>query len=138
MVVKTIIRGWKMKTFWEVLGFGGVGGGDEPTVNSKRELGSVNERQMVPKSRDDNPEKFIRNRIVPPTSLPMEIIAFHAYMSNDSLGPLPVQHILKFDVVPLNKGGGYNACDGLFIVPTSGSYVFTWAIMSDVHGQVDS
>lgn len=47
-----------------------------------------------------------------------------------------MHHILQFDVVPLNKGNHYSAFDGIFIVPTSGTYVFTWSIMSDVHGSV--
>ncbi|XP_062609634.1 uncharacterized protein LOC134271456 [Saccostrea cucullata] len=109
---------------------------DGPTANGKRELGS--DGKMVPESRDDYPEKLVRKRIVPPTSLPTELIAFHAYISKDSSGSLPAHHILKFDVVPLNKGNGYNAYDGIFVVPTSGTYVFTWAIMSDTHGWLNS
>lgn len=73
---------------------------------------------------------------VPPTSTPTGVIAFHAYLSHDSSGPLPRHHILKFDMVPLNKGNGYKAFDGIFIAPTSGTYVFSWSFMSDVHGNV--
>lgn len=49
---------------------------------------------------------------------------------------LPMHHILKYDMIPLNKGNGYSAFDGIFIVPTSGTYVFTWSIMCDVHGSL--
>lgn len=66
----------------------------------------------------------------------MGVVAFHAYLSHDSSGPLPMHHILKYDMIPLNKGNGYNAFDGIFIVPTSGTYVFTWSIMCDVHGSL--
>lgn len=64
------------------------------------------------------------------------VIAFHAYLSKDSSGPLPAHHILKFDVVPLNKGDGYTAFDGIFVVPVAGTYVFTWSFMADTHGTV--
>lgn len=73
---------------------------------------------------------------MPPTSTSTGVIAFHAYISKDSSGPLAEHHILQFDVVPINKGNGYNAFDGIFIVPTSGTYVFTWSIMSEVHGNL--
>ncbi|XP_056003348.1 uncharacterized protein LOC125662766 isoform X2 [Ostrea edulis] len=79
-----------------------------------------------------------RKRIVPPTSFPTSLVAFHAYLSKDSTGPLSAHHILKFDSISLNKGHGYNAYDGIFIAPTSGTYVFTWSIMSDVQGNVFS
>jgi hypothetical protein len=39
-------------------------------------------------------------------------------------------------VVPLNKGHGYNAVDGIFVTPTSGTYVFSWSIMADLHGNL--
>lgn len=75
---------------------------------------------------------------VPPTSIPTGVIAFHAYLSRDSSGPLPMHHILKFDMVPMNihVGNGYKAFDGIFIAPTSGTYVFSLSFMSDVHGYV--
>lgn len=48
-----------------------------------------------------------------------------------------MHHILKFDMVPLNKGNGYKAFDGIFIASMSGTYVFfSWSFMSDVHGNV--
>ena len=67
---------------------------------------------------------------------PTGVIAFQAYLSRDSNGPLSAHHILKFDVVPLNRGSGYNVFDGIFIVPSSGTYVFTWSIMCDPNGRV--
>lgn len=64
------------------------------------------------------------------------VIAFHAYMSKGSEVPLPTHHILQFDVVLLNRGNGYNAFDGIFVVPATGTYVFTWSFMSWPHGWV--
>ena len=64
------------------------------------------------------------------------VIVFHAYLSKDSSGPLPIHHVLTFDVVTLNKGQGYNPFDGIFIVPVAGTYVFTWSFMSEPHGSV--
>nr|XP_011453844.2 complement C1q-like protein 2 [Crassostrea gigas] len=75
--------------------------------------------------------------ILPSTSTP-SVIAFHAYLSKDSSGPLGAHHILQFDVVPLNRGNGYNVFDGIFIVPATGTYVFTWSFMSEGHGRVDT
>lgn len=73
---------------------------------------------------------------MPPTSTPTGVIAFHAYISKDSSGPLAAHHILQFDVVSLNRGTGYNVFDGIFIVPATGTYVFTWSFMSGAHGSV--
>lgn len=71
-----------------------------------------------------------------PASTSTGVIAFHSYLSKDSNGPLSLHHILKFDVVPLNKGNGYNVFDGIFIVPVPGTYVFTWSFMSEAHRYV--
>lgn len=64
------------------------------------------------------------------------VIAFHAYMTKGSEGPLPTHHILQFDMFFLNRGNGYNAFDGIFVVPATGTYVFTWSFMSWPHGWV--
>ena len=71
---------------------------------------------------------------VPDTSAPSAVIAFHSYLSHDSTGPLPNHHVLLYDVVPLNRGNGYKNFDGIFNVPVTGTYVFTWSIMADAHG----
>lgn len=46
---------------------------------------------------------------VPSTISPTGVIAFPAYLSRDSDGPLSNHHILKFDIVPLNKGKGFRS-----------------------------
>lgn len=73
---------------------------------------------------------------MPPTSIPTGLIAFHAYVSKNNSGPLVTHHIVQFDVVTLNRGNGYNAFDGIFIVPAIGTYVFSWSFMSDSQGNV--
>jgi hypothetical protein len=38
------------------------------------------------------------------------------------------QHLLRFDVVKTNQGNGYHPNTGVFMVPETGIYVFTWTI----------
>lgn len=57
-------------------------------------------------------------------------------MSQGSDDPLPTHHILKFDVILLNRGNSYNAFNGIFVDPATGTYVFTWSFMSWPHGWV--
>lgn len=37
-----------------------------------------------------------------------------------------MQHVLVFDVVKTNMGNAYHPTTGVFMVPESGVYVFTW------------
>ena len=60
--------------------------------------------------------------------VPSDKIAFYAYLSQDTPPNLPVSYILKFDTIKLNLGQGYSQGDGIFTVPRSGVYVFTWTI----------
>jgi hypothetical protein len=73
---------------------------------------------------------------VPPTSSAAGLVAFHAHLSHDITHSLSVGHVLNFDVISLNRGLGYKAFDGIFIVPTSGTYVFTWSTTSSERGNV--
>ncbi|OWF47660.1 uncharacterized protein LOC110454072 [Mizuhopecten yessoensis] len=41
-----------------------------------------------------------------------------------------LQSIIKYDDVMLDEGNGYNHGNGIYEIPTSGVYVFTWTIMS--------
>ncbi|XP_062596818.1 uncharacterized protein LOC134258306 isoform X1 [Saccostrea cucullata] len=54
-------------------------------------------------------------------------IAFYVYMSRNT-GAISGQQILTFDVVKTNVGNGYYYATGIFIVPETGIYVFTWTI----------
>ena len=46
-------------------------------------------------------------------------------MSSILLSP-SMQHVLVFDVVKTNMGNAYHPTTGVFMVPESGVYVFTW------------
>ncbi|XP_062609632.1 uncharacterized protein LOC134271453 [Saccostrea cucullata] len=94
--------------------------------DSKKDMIITENQQYQLKGSDWN-----RKRIVHPTTAPVGIIAFHAYLSHNIPGPLAEHHIIQFDFVQLNKGNGYRAYDGLFVVPASGTYVFTWGFMSN-------
>ena len=54
-------------------------------------------------------------------------VAFYAYLSHSEPNP-SLNHALIFDSVKTNVGGGYNEYSGMFTAPSSGVYVFTWAI----------
>ena len=64
------------------------------------------------------------NFSVPPTSEPIDQVAFYAYMSTNEPANLPQHHTLIFDTVKTNKGLGYHKGDGISIVPTAGLYIF--------------
>ena len=71
---------------------------------------------------------------VPPTLEPTEQIAFYTYLSANSAASLRQHHILVFDTVKTNMGNGYHVGDGIFIVPSSGLYVFAWTVTVQPHG----
>jgi hypothetical protein len=58
------------------------------------------------------------------------VIAFYAYMSANT-PPITLQHPLRFDVVKTNAGNAYHPNTGVFMVPQTGIYVFTWTIRID-------
>ena len=69
-------------------------------------------------------------RIIPPTNPPSNHegpIAFYAYM-NAPMTNIGGHHILLFDVIKANLGFGLHSNAGVFTVPKSGIYVFTWTI----------
>ncbi|XP_034310969.2 complement C1q-like protein 3 [Magallana gigas] len=67
------------------------------------------------------------------TPLPVEPVAFYAYMSKSE--PTPSNHhALVFDVLKTNLGNGYNKYSGTFVAPYAGTYVFTWTININPHG----
>lgn len=61
-----------------------------------------------------------------------QIVAFHALMSSNT-PDITVEHTLRFDMVKTNIGNGYHPATGVFIVPVTGVYVFTWTIRVDAH-----
>ncbi|XP_062576099.1 complement C1q tumor necrosis factor-related protein 3-like isoform X1 [Saccostrea cucullata] len=81
-----------------------------------------------------NPERIqskrnLRERSVTQRSNETGIIAFYAYMSS-MVGNPSTRLVLVFDVVRTNIGNAYHASTGVFIVPESGVYVFTWTFRS--------
>lgn len=70
---------------------------------------------------------------VPPTSDTTDHVAFHAYLSTSTQSGLRQHHTLVFDSVRVNKGNGYNKGDGIFVVPQTGLYVFTWTVTVQVN-----
>ena len=65
------------------------------------------------------------------------IIAFYAYMSHNEVRPGP-HHTIIFDVPITNVGNGYNHFSGIFSVPSSGVYVFSWTIADSPQGFIFS
>ncbi|XP_062615677.1 complement C1q-like protein 2 [Saccostrea cucullata] len=57
------------------------------------------------------------------------VIAFHAAIKSH-LSNVPVNTIMKFDEVLLNKGNGYDPKTGLFTAPEDGIYSFEWTYLS--------
>ncbi|XP_056003151.1 uncharacterized protein LOC130049467 [Ostrea edulis] len=99
------------------------------------------EVQNKTQSMDTRVDSIVANkqgqkRIVPPTSAPtiQQRPAFHSYLSADSVPDLRQHHTLIFDAVTVNIGQGYHKDDGIFVVPTSGVYVFAWTIAIQTNG----
>lgn len=69
---------------------------------------------------------FVERLLSPPSPTSSSSgVAFYAYMS--AILPFPsIQHVLVFDVVKTNLGNAYHPTTGVFMVPESGVYVFTW------------
>lgn len=78
------------------------------------------------KSKDGDRDIYrIQKRLLTPPSTSHNGVAFYAYMS--SILPSPsTEHVLVFDVAKTNIGNAYHPSTGVFIVPESGVYVFTW------------
>lgn len=64
---------------------------------------------------------------IQPTSVPVDMVAFYAYLSSGVPASV-AHHIFKFDIVVTNVGNAYHPHMGTFIAPRSGLYVFTWTI----------
>lgn len=61
-----------------------------------------------------------------------QMVAFHALMTRFTT-EITYEHILRFDMVKTNIGKGYHPATGVFIVPVTGVYVFTWTIQVDAN-----
>ncbi|XP_063448538.1 uncharacterized protein LOC134728070 [Mytilus trossulus] len=61
-------------------------------------------------------------------------VAFYAYMNHTEVSP-STHHTIIFDIAITNENNGYHPYSGVFIVPVSGVYVFTFSIRVDCRGQ---
>lgn len=85
-------------------------------------MGNINPKRLQSK-------RHLRKRYVTQRSNETGIVAFYAYMSSVIMNP-STRLVLVFDVVRTNIGNAYHASTGVFIVPESGVYVFTWTFRS--------
>lgn len=69
---------------------------------------------------------------IPPTTVPVDKVAFYAYLSS-SVPSSDAHRIIPFDTVITNVGNAYHPHMGTLIAPKSGLYVFTWTIRLDGH-----
>eukprot|EP00105_Crassostrea_gigas_P041565 XP_019925713.1 PREDICTED: complement C1q tumor necrosis factor-related protein 3-like [Crassostrea gigas] len=67
----------------------------------------------------------IQKRVLILSSTSRNGVAFYAYMSTRLPTP-STEHVLVFDVAKTNIGNAYHPSTGVFMVPESGVYVFTW------------
>lgn len=58
-----------------------------------------------------------------PTRMPVDMVAFYAYLSSDTPASV-AHHIITFDTVIANVGNACHPHSGTFIAPRSGFYVF--------------
>ena len=56
-------------------------------------------------------------------------VAFHVYLSSSRC--FNDHQIIEYDTEVLDTGNGYNEHDGMYVVPESGLYVFTWTYAAD-------
>ena len=66
---------------------------------------------------------------------PIERVAFYAIMSHDEPDP-GKHHTIVFDTIQTNVGNGYNNYSGIFTVPVSGVYSFSWSIANICQSEV--
>lgn len=58
-------------------------------------------------------------------------VAFHTRLSSSMA--LLKGHTMIFDENVLDQGNGYNSRDGIYTAPESGTYVFSWKVLSRMH-----
>lgn len=69
---------------------------------------------------------------IQPTTVPVDKVAFYAYLSS-SVPASDAHRIIPFDTVITNVGNAYHPHMGTLIAPKSGLYVFTWTIRLSGH-----
>ncbi|XP_045163751.2 complement C1q-like protein 4 [Mercenaria mercenaria] len=56
-------------------------------------------------------------------------VAFHVYLTSNRC--YNDHEVIDYDGEELDIGNGYNEKDGIYVVPVSGVYVFTWTFLAD-------
>ncbi|XP_061190240.1 uncharacterized protein LOC133198111 [Saccostrea echinata] len=94
--------------------------------------GSTSKDQYTAAYRNFQETANLERRSVSENLAFQEVNAFYAYMSASENHPGHHQTII-FDVAITNAGHAYSKNSGIFTVPTTGIYVFTWNIASAIH-----
>ncbi|XP_061166799.1 uncharacterized protein LOC133175705 [Saccostrea echinata] len=91
---------------------------------SKGDFKNIVRKENKTELKSRNKRLLSQSTVSPPTK---DFVAFYAFMS---AGATYTQnnHVLVFDTVKTNFGNSFHHNTGVFIVPTSGLYVFTWTI----------
>ncbi|XP_062589103.1 complement C1q-like protein 3 [Saccostrea cucullata] len=105
---------------------------EESDASLLNESGISKIRKTKEKNSPSKANIYKKRLLSPVTTTPypsytIKPIAFYAYMSQHTPA-ISIQHPLSFDVVKANFGNGYHSTTGVFMVPESGVYVFTWTI----------
>ncbi|XP_060562508.1 uncharacterized protein LOC132722097 [Ruditapes philippinarum] len=97
------------------------------SLNKSNELGTSDGHDKPNLQNDQNGEaiaSFFKKEL-----LQSERIAFHVFFSSSKC--FNGHEIIEYDTEVLDIGNGYNEHDGIYIVPESGIYVFTWTFAAD-------
>ncbi|XP_062618472.1 uncharacterized protein LOC134280052 [Saccostrea cucullata] len=70
-----------------------------------------------------------------PSAKTSTVIGFYAYLGTHDSSPAP-NKVIVFDTIKATSGHDYNPYSGIFTIPESGMYVFTWTIECDGNGQI--
>lgn len=71
-----------------------------------------------------------------PAVTTFDTIAFYAYLGTHDMTPA-ANKVIVFETVLVNTiGNAYNNYSGVFTIPESGIYVFTWTIECDGNGSI--
>ncbi|XP_033727903.1 uncharacterized protein LOC117317270 [Pecten maximus] len=83
------------------------------------------------KHEDSSTAKRPRQYRVAPSQSNKTTVAFHATLSTTTY---TADATVVYGQETLDQGDGYNPGDGIYIVPESGTYVFTWTTICERHG----
>lgn len=80
---------------------------------------------------------YTERLLIQPSQITPTTVAFYAQKSsNIPASEATANRVLVFDIVKTNLGNGYHPSTGVFMVPESGIYVFSWSFrngLDDYH-----